>query len=54
VKTRRRNFHLVAINERTKKRTMLNSSPLTLDEAYIMRAKFKVAKGVRIVVEEWI
>jgi hypothetical protein len=52
-----RQYCLVAINERTDKKTVLTSSPVTLDEAHTMRSKFYprprgAARNVRIQVEE--
>ena len=45
-------FHVVAINERTGRKTYLTTSPLTHDQACTMLGKMTTRKSVRRQVEE--
>ena len=47
-----RYYRLVAINERTGKKTPLSDDTLTLNEAHTMRSKVTASPNVRIQVEE--
>lgn len=45
-------YHLVAINEKTNKKTYLTGYPMTHEECCIMKSKFNPHKDVRIQLEE--
>lgn len=47
-----REYNLIAVNEKTDKKTYLNSSPLTHAEAVTMKSKFNARPSVRIQLEE--
>jgi hypothetical protein len=49
--TRERMYHLVAINERTGKKTRLTSSPMGHQRAVTNKSKFNPRKDVRIQLE---
>ncbi len=50
--TKERTYRLVAINEKTAKKTILSTDPLTHHEAVTMKSKFNPHRDVRLQLEE--
>jgi len=47
-----RMYHVIAINEKTNKKTYLTSYPMIHHEACVIKSKFNLHKDVRIQLEE--